>query len=194
MRRFFSIAGILLLTSCNNDNKVVSVNEDASGTKSVTTGTIPTELAKEFDANLERLQQLTAYTNDEMKALLPETLGGASRSKVTATNMMGTSYASADYEINDSTTVSLKLLDCAGEAGAGIYSIQFLAAINTQHEDEDEITRTVTFNGEKAVEHIEKDGSEATLMWLAKGRLMATLEGNLVSIETIRDLAKSSGL
>ena len=147
------------------------------------------ELAKEFDSKIEDLQKLKPYSNDEMKALLPETLGGVTRSNVNVTNMMGTSYASADYEINDSTTVSLKILDCAGEAGAGIYSIQFLAALREQHEDEHEITRTINFNGEKAIEHFEKNGSEAALMWMAKGRLMATLEGNDVSIEKIRELA-----
>ncbi|MCR6722426.1 MAG: hypothetical protein NVV59_19520 [Chitinophagaceae bacterium] len=191
MKKIFPIVTIILLTSCNNDNKVV-VKDDSSGVTTITPTT--QDFGKEYQDNVEKLQKLTPYTSEEMKALLPETLGGANRSNVSVTNLMGTSYASADYEIDETTTVSLKIMDCAGEAGVGIYSLQFIAALNLQQEDDDEITRTVDFNGEKAVEHIEKNGSEATLMWLAKGRLMATLEGNGVTIETIRDLAKSSGL
>ena len=189
MRIYFAIAGWLLLASCNQENRAVTVVEDEAGAKPVITPESEKDLPPQFQTIMEDLQKLPPYTQEEMKALLPEALNGAMRSNVNVTGMMGTTYASADYEINDSAAVSLKLLDCAGEAGAGIYSIQFLSALNSGQEDDESITRTIQLGGEKAIEHIEKDGSEATLMWLFRGRVMATLEGTNLDIEIIKELA-----
>jgi hypothetical protein len=91
---------------------------------------------------------------------------------------MGTAYAEADYTFNDSTEISLKIFDCAGQAGAGVYSMQYLGMMNFQSESDDEYTKTIDFNGGKAIEQ-GKDGSRSTLTFLAADRLLVTLKAKI---------------
>ncbi len=191
MKFYALLAGVMLMAACNNNKDKVVIEDKETGTKTTLDVSKAEKFSQDFTKKVEELQKLTPYTLDEMKALLPETFAGANRSNMNVASAMGTSVAEADYEINDTTSVTLKIFDCAGEAGAGIYSMQFLGMMNLQQETEDEITRTIDFNGTKAVEQFEKDGSRASFVWVAKERLLVTLEGENTRIEPLRQLAGS---
>ncbi len=191
MKFYVLLAGVLLMSACNNNKDKVVIEDKETGTKTTVDPSKMEKFSQDFTKKVEELQKLTPYTLEEMKALLPESFAGANRSNMNVASAMGTSFAEADYDINDTTSVSLKIFDCAGEAGAGIYSMQFLGMMNLQQETEDEITRTVDFNGTKAVEQFEKDGSRSSFVWVAKDRLLVTLEGENTKIEPLRQLAGS---
>lgn len=188
MKKILAVAFVAVLASCNNDSKVVTVKDDENGKTVVTTKGIAAA-TNELSKRVEELQKMKPYTTEEMKSFLPENLGGAEQSRLQVTNMMGTVYAGAEYDISDTTTVSVKLLDCAGEAGAGLYSVQFLAMLQVESENDNEIVRTIDYNGTKAIERYSKDGSEASFTWMANDRLLATLEGSNISLADLKKLA-----
>ncbi|MGK2864840.1 MAG: hypothetical protein ACSLE0_23110 [Chitinophagaceae bacterium] len=191
----FIIVFYLLTTSCNNNKKqgVTVTSEDGK----TTTTFQPNDLVKvadDFQKKTEELQKLSPYTLDQMKALLPDELVGAKRSKFSANSAMGAAYAEGDYPINDSTQLELKLFDCAGQAGAGIYSMQYLGMMNFQSESDEEYTKTIEFNGGKAVEHLNKSNNRSTLTYLAGDRLLVTLEGRNTGIDLLKQAAGSLNL
>ncbi len=188
-------AAICLLSACNNNKKpgITVTSEDGKTTTTIQ----PNELAKvseDFQKKTEELQKLSPYTLDQMKAMLPDELAGAKRSKFSANSAMGAAYAEGEYPINDSTKLELKIFDCAGQAGAGIYSMQFLGMMNFESENDDEYTKTIEFNGAKAVEHLNKSNNSSTLTYLAADRLLVTLEGRNTGIDLLKQAAGSLSL
>jgi len=183
---------VCLLTACNNNKKPGVTVTSKDGKK--TTTIQPNELAKvseDFQKKTEDLEKLSPYTLDQMKALLPEELAGAKRSKFSANSAMGAAYAEAEYPINDSVLLELKIFDCAGQAGAGIYNLQYLGLMNFQSESDDEFTRIFEFNGGRAVEHHDKKNNHSTLTYLAGDRLLVTLEGRKTGIDVLKQAAGS---
>ncbi len=189
------IASVCVLTACNNNKKpgITVTSEDGKTTTTIQ----PNDLAKvseDFQKKTEELQKLSPYTLDQMKAMLPDELAGAKRSKFSANSAMGAAYAEGEYPINDSTNLELKIFDCAGQAGAGIYSMQFLGMMNFESENDDEYTKTIEFNGAKAVEHLNKSNNRSTLTYLAGDRLLVTLEGRNTGIDFLKQAAGSLSL
>lgn len=185
-------AAVSLLTACNNNKKpgITVTSEDGKTTTTIQ----PNDLAQAADVyqkKAEELQKLSPYTLDQMKAMLPEELAGAKRSKFSANSAMGAAYAEGQYPINDSTEVELKIFDCAGQAGAGIYSMQYLTMMNFQSESDDEYTKSIDFKGGKAVEHLDKRSNRATLTYLAGDRLLVTLEGKNTGVDMLKQIAGS---
>ena len=188
-------AAVCLLAACNNNKKpgITVTSEDGKTTTTIA----PNELAETadiFQKKTEELQKLSPYTLDQMKALLPEELSGAKRSKFSANSAMGAAYAEGEYPINDSTQVDLKIFDCAGQAGAGIYSMQYLGMMNFQSESDDEYTKTIEFKGGKAVEHLDKRSNRSTLTYVAGDRLLVTLEGRNTGVDLLKQAAGSLNL
>ena len=192
---FLLSAAVCLLTACNNNKKpgVTVTSEDGKTTTTVQ----PNDLAKvsdDFQKKTEELQKLSPYTLDQMKALLPEELAGAKRSKFSANSAMGAAYAEGEYPINDSTSVELKIFDCAGQAGAGIYSMQYLGLMNFQSESDDEYTKTSEFKGGKMVEHHNKRNNRSMLTYLSGDRLLVTLEGRKTGVDLLKQVAGNLNL
>lgn len=192
---FFLIAALWLLTACNNNKKpgVTVTSEDGKTTTTIQPNDIA-KVSEDFQKKTEELQKLSPYTLDQMKALLPDELAGAKRSKFSANSAMGAAYAEGEYPINDSTKLELKIFDCAGQAGAGIYSMQFLGMMNFESENDDEYTKTIEFNGARAVEHLNKSNNRSTLTYLAGDRLLVTLEGRNTGIDLLKQAAGSLSL
>ena len=183
-------ATVCLLTACNNNKKpgITVTSEDGKTTTTIQ----PSELSQAADVyqkKAEELQKLSPYTLDQMKAMLPEELAGAKRSKFSANSAMGAAYAEGQYPINDSTEVELKIFDCAGQAGAGIYSMQYLTMMNFQSESDDEYTKSIEFKGGKAVEHLDKRSNRSSLTYLAGDRLLVTLEGRNTGVDMLKQIA-----
>ena len=191
MKYFLSLAfAANIVLACNNNNKpgVTITSEDGKTKATVNTN----ELAAASDAfqkKTEELQKLSPYTLDQIKAMLPEELAGAKRSKFSANSAMGTAFAEADYRLNDSTDLELKIFDCAGQAGAGIYSMQYLGMMNFQSESDDEYTKSIDFKSGRAIEHLNKRNNRATLTYLSGDRLLVTLEGKNTGVDLLKKVA-----
>ncbi|MFC0776085.1 hypothetical protein [Terrimonas alba] len=181
---------LILVLACNNNKKpgVTVTSEDGKTTATINTNEL-SKTADAFQKKAEELQKLSPYTLDQMKAMLPEELAGTRRSKFSANSAMGAAFAEADYKINDSTDLELKIFDCAGQAGAGIYSMQYLGMMNFESESDDEYTKSVDFKGGKAIEHLNKRNNRATLTYLAGDRLLVTLEGKNTGVNMLKKVA-----
>ena len=183
---------VLFIAACNNKKPKDSVTiTSKDGTEQVTVDANQMQkAAEEMEKIKDELGKLTPLTADELKAIFPAELMGASASDVEAASAMGASTAEAKYKINDSADIKVSIIDCAGPGGAGIYSMQYLGMLNIQQDDEDEYTRTIDFNGGKAFENCRKDRNECTLTYFSGGRLLISLEGDNVGIEALKNAAK----
>ena len=194
MKRFFLISLIFLIiaTACNNNKKADSsgVNGDSTTIESPEAKKMQ-NAAEDMEKKKDELSKLKPLTMDELKALLPETLMGSARTSFDVNSSMGAGLGSAEYSLTDSTNVSLSIYDCAGSAGAGIYSLQFLGMMNMQQESDDEYTKTVEFNGANAFEHCDKTTNDCTFTYFAGGRYLVTLEGRNVGADALKQAARA---
>ncbi len=198
MKRLFSLltVTIFLLAACNNNKKpsdVTVISED--GKEKVT---IDVNQAQKAAEDLQKmsaeLQKMPPLSLDQLKAMIPEELMGVKRKNFNVTSTMGAGFASAEYEINDSSNMKLNIYDCAGPAGAGIYSMQYMGMMNIQSESDNEYTKSIDFMGGRAFEHCQKSSNDCTLTWFAGGRLLATLEGRNVGVDALKQTAQSLSL
>ena len=185
------MASALFITACNNNKPKDSVTiTSKDGTEQVTVDANQMQnAAEEMEKTKDELGKLTPLTADELKAIVPAEVMGTAVSGLEVASAMGASTAEAKYKVNDSTDIKISIIDCAGPGGAGIYSMQYLGMMNIQQEDEDEYTKTIDFNGGKAFENCRKDRNECTLTYFSGGRLLISLEGENVGINTLKDVA-----
>ncbi len=180
----------LLFMACNNKK---SPEQKAADQLQDNIKTIAKDMEKNKGAILEgkeNLEKLTPLTIEELKKLIPETLMGAKRTGYNASSAMGAGLASGDYKINDDTKITLNIYDCAGPAGAGIYSMQYLSMMNMEQESEDEYTKTVSYGDGKAFEHCEKATNDCTITWFAGGRYLVSLQGDKVGADALKKAGK----
>lgn len=194
MKRFLSLLPVILLfvTSCDN-NKAANgnaANEDSIETLSADKKQMQ-NAADDMEKKKEELSKLTPLTLDELKALLPKTLMGTEGTNFEANSAMGAGLANAEYALSDSTHISLNIYDCAGSAGSGIYSLQYLGMLNMQQDTDEEYTKTIDFNGSKAFEHCDKTSNDCTFTYFAGGRYLVTLSGDNVNAETLKQAARA---
>jgi hypothetical protein len=190
----FFLALSLLLAACNNNKpKETTVITSPDGSEKITVDARQMQhAAEDMEKQKAELEKLAPLTPDQLKALIPETLLGAKRTNYTVNSSMGAGLARGEYELNDSTQLSLNIYDCAGTAGAGIYSMQYLGMLNLQQESEDEYTKTIDFNGGKGFEHCEKATNNCTLSYFSGGRFLVTLEADHIGADALKQAA--SGL
>lgn len=179
MKQLFILAvSIAIITGCNNANK------NAAAGSAVNDSTGRRQINSANEEKISALQQLTPYTTDQMKALLPATLNGDSASGQSAYMNMGTGYAQANYIHDDSTRIQLSIFDCGGNAGAGLYTTQYLALLSGYDQSS---TRLTDFRGEKAVEH--GDNNRSAFTFFGAGRLLVSMDAVNVSLQTLKELA-----
>ena len=194
MRHLFYllIVAALLTTACNSnkkkDEKTTSENKET--TANTDAKTVPNNMT-DLQKATEDLQKLPPLSLDELKALIPQELMGGKRSSYNATAAMGSGVANAEYTINDSTNVKLMVYDCGGPGGAGIYSMQYLGMFNMESENEHEYTKTIDFNGGKAIEKCQKDRNDCSLTYFTGKRFLVELESNNVGIDGLKQAANS---
>jgi hypothetical protein len=184
---FLFLAATICLTACNN-------NKPAEPGPPDRTDKIRTDAVQNAAQDMEKLKEdlikLQPLSLDQLKAMIPESLMGAKRTNFEANSSMGAGLARGEYELNDSTQISLSIYDCAGPAGAGIYSMQYLGMYNLQEENDEEYTKTIDFNGGKAFEHCEKATNNCTLSYFSGGRFMVTLEADHVGADALKQAAR----
>ena len=183
---FLWAIAFLLLASCNQNKP-----KDASITGEDTAAQINKvkDAAVDMEKVKDELGKLEPLSLDQLKALIPETLMGGKRTEFDATASSGTGMATADYELNDSITITLNIYDCAGPGGAGIYSMQYLGLLNIQEENEEEYTKSIDINGGKGFEHCDKTSNDCTVTFFSGGRFLVTLEGGDVGAPALREAA-----
>lgn len=198
MRNLFAslLAVSLLFSACKNDKKVTvkDKNEDGSTTTTTVDMSNAVDNTDEMNKKMEELKKLTPLTLDQLKALLPEELNGMKRKEFNTSSALGYAFGQAKYEKDDTTQIDLTVYDCAGEAGAGIYGLNYWTKMNMQSESSNGYTKTIDLNGAKAVESYEKGNNIYTLTYTSNDRLLVVLTGRNMSADALRTVAKNLNL
>jgi hypothetical protein len=195
MRSIIFCAGtvVLLATACNNNKPkpIVITSEDGKTKTSIAVQEVA-GAADDMQKKMEELKKLTPYNTDQLKAMLPEEMMGMKRTNFNANSMMGFASADATYKnAGDEKRIQLTIFDCAGEAGAGIYSLNYWSRMSMQSENENGYTKTIEFNGGKAVENYSKTEEEYELTFVTNDRLLVSVKGNQVGLDAVKQAAQS---
>ena len=191
----FLMAALLLAASCKNkpSNTITIKSEDGNGT--VTVNVPKTEdAANALKDKMEELKKLTPLSLDKLKTMLPEEFMGMKRSNYSANTMMGAAMAEATYKSGDEKNLKISVIDCAGEVGASMYSLRYLSMMSFQSEDDNGYSKTIDFNGGKAVETYKKDNEEYSLTYGAADRLLVIIEGEKTGLDGVKEAAKNLNL
>jgi len=198
MRKLFAslLAVSLLFFACKNDKKVTVTDKNEDGTTTTTTVDMNNAVdnSEEMNKKMEELKKLTPLTLDQLKALLPEELNGMKRKEFNTSSALGYAFGQAKYEKDDTTEIELTIYDCAGEAGAGIYGLNYWTKMNMQSESSNGYTKTIDLSGTKAVESFEKGSNQYTLTYTANERLLVVLTGRNTGTDALRNVAKNLNL
>lgn len=180
----------LFVIACNNEKPKDSITVASKDGKEqvIIDPTQIKDAAQDMLKLKEDLAKLTPLTTDELKALVPDDLMGAT-ADIEVNSGMGATVANANYKINDSVDLKLEIVDCAGPGGAGMFGMQYINMINVNSDDEDEYVRTIDFNGGKAFENCKKNRNRCTIAWFSGNRFLVSLRGDNVGIDALKDLA-----
>ena len=66
--------------------------------------------------------------------------------------------------------------------------------LNFQQENDNEYSKTIDFNGGKAIEHCQKVSNNCTLTYFTGGRFMVTLDGDHIGADALKQAAKGLNL
>ena len=82
------------------------------------------------------------------------------------------------------------MYDCAGELGSANYFENYWNYLNVNKQTEQDFTRTIDFEGGKAVETYKKDINLSTFTFVIRGRLVIILEGKNMQPGELESAAK----
>jgi hypothetical protein len=195
----YTFAASFVFTACNSGPKVKSVEKNEDGTTTTTSYNVEnlekmSSNSDEMTTKMEELKKLQPLSLEQLKGLLPEELNGIKRTNYNTQNSMGYAIAEGDYQGEDNKGLKVVIYDCAGEAGAGMYSLTYWGAMNFQQESEKEYTKTIDFNGGKAIENFKKDANLSTLTYVANDRLVVVITGNNMDPAAVKDAAQKLSL
>jgi hypothetical protein len=190
------LAATLTIVACkNNRSKTMTITSDDGKSKVSVDVNSAAAVSDDMQKKMEELKKLTPLTTDQLKTLLPEQLMGLKRTSFNANSMMGFASAEARYKNeNEDKEIELNILDCAGEAGAGVYSLSYWTKMSMQSESDNGYTKTVDFDGNKAVETYEKGSDRYELTYVASDRLLVTLKGEKTGLDAVKQAAQGLNL
>jgi hypothetical protein len=179
-------AFVVLLCSCNNNKPETKTTEVRD---SVTTVKNPekTNDPQEMQTKLEAMMPVDELT---LKNKLPIEVAKVTATDVETSSGMGALSASALYQLNDSSSVKIEIIDCGGAAGSGIFSTQY--ANESGESPDDETTKTLsTFKGQKAIERCNKENTkDCSFTYFDGSRFLVFIEGRNTGIEKLKQIAR----
>ena len=190
---FLLLASMVVFAACNNNKtKEATIVSDDGKTKVTIDPTTTQSNTDEMTRKMEELKKLTPMTTDQLKAMLPEEIMGLKRTNFNATSAMGWGTANATYRNEgDDKQIELTVIDCAGEAGSGIYTLNYWTMLSYESENESGYNKTVDFNGQRAVESYHKSNDQYELTFLSGDRLLVTVKGEKTGLDAVKEVAKS---
>lgn len=188
---------IVGLVACSNDGGKIRVKDEKNGTAATIDINSLKDIAKATESSgdkAEELKKLTPLSPDQLKALMPEEFMGMKRTDFSANSFSGASSCNATYAGDDGKTIKFQVFDCAGEAGAGIYTLRYWSLWNFQHEDENGYQKTVDFKGQNAIEKYNKSSDEYSITFMSGDRLLVTVEGEKTGLDVVKQAANNLNL
>jgi len=186
MKQLFLLSIIsILLASCNNSGKPTVTGKDSAASQ---------PLPDEVEQRLEQMKNLTPLSADKIKAMFPEEVEGMKLSDYRAINNEGYESGEASYKSDDGKELLITIFDCVGEAGVGKYNLMYLGSLSAESKDDNSYTKTIQFNGDKAVESYEKDDDKYSLLFPSANRLLVMIEGERTGPDIAKKAAKDLNL
>lgn len=174
----------IVFIACSSDKKPATESKEATVKSMIST---PED---EKEKKTEELKKAPQLTLEQMRALLPAQLDSAKEKNYLASTQFGYGLASVEYPKTKSRGIKVTLYDCAGEAGSVNYFENYWNHLNLQNQAENEFTKTIDFEGGKAVETYKKDMNLSTLTFVIRDRLVIIMEGKNLSPEDLERAAK----
>ncbi len=193
MKRIFSmlLSSMLILTACDNNKS--AGKEDKANADSIAKVKEQKQKAEDAKEKIAAgLEKLTPLTEEQLKAMMPETIKDAMLTDYSFTDNMGAPVANGIYKISDSSSVMLTISDCAGPGGAGLYNLQYAGQLEYTNDNDNEYTKVIDFNGAKAIEFCKKTSAECSFIYFSGARFLVMLEGKNVNADELKNIA--SGL
>ena len=190
---------ILALTLISCTKSETKTEEKSGGISDLVSGVKNySEISKSVDEvskNIEVLKKTTPLSNEELKAILPESLLGLKRTEISVgdTSMMALTTAEAKYKSEDRKSIDVQIMDGAGEMGSAMVSSMMMGlGGNREKTTENGFEKTTEINGMKALVSEEKSGENVSskIQVIAKKRYLFTMSGEGISYE---DLLKAFG-
>jgi hypothetical protein len=185
------IVTVLLFVACGSDQQkdegkqaIVTEKESVEEPESAAVSTDKTE------AKIEELKKLKPISNASLKAILPEELNGLKRTSYNVVNM-GFAMGQAEYKVGEDGEIKIMVYDCVGEAGSAFYGMNYFTRLNMEQEDENGYTKSVDFEGAKAIEHFDKSSQNYTLTYVTADRFLVSLEGRNASYDQLKSMARA---
>ncbi len=186
------IGGMLISCGGNKSSEgdngdSMSISEAVGGLKNLNKAG---DAAKDWEKTQEKLAAETPRTNDEIKAMFPETLAGMKRSSflVGESQMMGLNSGQATYTDDDGKSVEVSIMDGAGETGSSMVAMYAITlAMETEQQTESGYTKTTKFNGNRATvaENTYDDWVNSEITTLVSDRYIVSLNGSGLSLNEL---------
>ncbi len=171
----------LLMIACNNKPDTGKNDlSDKDSTGNDTASVIKTGIDK-INRD-EELQALTPLTTTDLEKLAPAELMGIARTDIISNNNVGTAMVIATYAPENSAEIRLIIMDCGGAGGAGAYNMIYANELGQDKNSETEYSKTIDFNGSKAIEQCMKPTGDCSLTWFSGKRYLVTVEGNNIDV------------
>lgn len=192
MKKLMIVAAAFMLAGCSKEEKV---KEEKSGGLSDLVSTAKNygklnSSMQDVTKNIESLKNIPPLTNDELKAVLPETLLGLKRKELSVGDnaMMNLSTAEAKYADDENKRIKVEIIDGAGETGSAMVSIMMMGLnVNKEKTTETGFEKSAEINGAKSIISEDKEGDRITskIQTVLKNRYLLTLNADGFSYDEL---------
>ena len=198
MKRVFIslMAACIMIAACKGRNDKITIKDEEGNKATIDVSSI-NEAAKKMEENAdeaEKLKKLTPLSIDQVKALIPNELLGMQRSSFSANSSMGVSVGKGTYKGDGEKELNIEIIDCAGEVGAGWYTMRYFSLWNFQQEDDNGYQKTIDFNGGKAIEKYTKSNDRYEMTYFGNDRFIVQIDGEKIGLDGIKQVASNLNL
>jgi len=194
MRKTIITIGIMFLfVSCGKDKQ----KENTKGLKNMIEGVSDlnkmAEAAEKIEEENERLLATTPISNDKLKSILPESLLRYPRKSFSVGNqlMPGMAMGKADYKDENENSISLSIIDGAGETGSAMVTLAKLGFARGFEEQTDRgYKKSTIINGYKALEEVKKDSYSdvvnTKIDFIVANRFLISIKGESIPLDELK--------
>lgn len=175
----------MVFVACNSKKA-----EDKKEAKETTVKAMTSTPVDEKTQKTEELKKAPQLTLEQMRLLLPQELDSAKEKNYVASTQFGYGLASVEYPKSKSRGIKVSLYDCAGEQGAANYFENYWNYLNVNKQTDQDFTRTIDFEGGKAIETYKKDMNLTTFTFVIRDRLVIIMEGKNMRPGELESAAK----
>lgn len=164
----------------------------ADDTKEVKEATVKamTTTVDEKTQKIEELKKAPQLTLEQMRILMPKELDSAKEKNYLSSTQFGYGLASVEYPKTKKRSIKVTLYDCAGELGSVNYFENYWNYLNVNKQTDQEVTKTIDFEGGKAIETYKSDLNLSTFTFVIRGRLVIVMEGKNMKLQELESAAK----